>query len=188
MCSYLEIIVRESRVNLTPSTVVIVLSFSTIVAGFTATFLVDIFGRRQLLFISGLGVSVSLLLLGTHFYLLSLDFDGNNLYWLPLIALFIFFVTYNYGLGPIPTTLVGEMFPHSLKVFASFCFSSSSSLFAFLSALSFQPFHALVGESIAYWISGLCVFLCVPFTYFFVNETKGKSLLEIQKSLASIKK
>ncbi|GAB1865756.1 Sugar transporter ERD6-like 6 [Camponotus japonicus] len=182
MNSYAEIVVIKSGVSITPSIVVMALGFSTIVAGFTAVLVVDKFGRKNLLIVSSIGVAISLAVLGLHFYLLSLNFDPEKLTWLPITSLLTFSIFVSYGFIPIPGTLLSEIFPANLKNLASLCIGSSNSMLSFLFIKSFQPFINAVGETIVFWTYGFVVLTAVPYVWYLIPETKGKSLLEIQQS------
>ncbi|XP_053997126.1 facilitated trehalose transporter Tret1-like isoform X1 [Hylaeus anthracinus] len=182
MTSYSEIIVTKSKVSITPSIVVTILGFATIVAGLTATLLIDRLCRKTLLIISSLGTSISLAILGLHFHFLSVGYDSSNLTWLPIIAMLSFNLSVAGGLQPIPSTLLGEMFPASLKNVASLCVSSSNALMSFTSSRSYQPYLDLVGDKFVFWTYGVCMLFCAPYVYFLIPETTGKSLLEIQRS------
>ncbi|XP_029169071.1 facilitated trehalose transporter Tret1-like isoform X2 [Nylanderia fulva] len=183
MTSYAEIVVTNSGVSITPSIVVMALSFSTIVAGSTAVLLVDTLGRKNLLIVSCVGVFVSLVALGLHFHLLSLNFDPEKLTWLPITSLLSFNLFVSYGLIPVPGTLLGEMFPANLKTLASLCIASGNATLSFLFARTFQPFIAAAGEKVVFWSYGFVVLTAVPYIWYLIPETKGKSLLEIQQSV-----
>ncbi|XP_014476289.1 PREDICTED: facilitated trehalose transporter Tret1-like [Dinoponera quadriceps] len=180
--SYAEIILINSGVNVTPSIVVMVLGFSTIVVGSTVTLVVDRFGRKNLLIVSSIGVAVSLVVLGLHFYLLSLGLNSEMLTWLPITSLLFFNIFASYGLIPVPATLLSEMFPANLKNLASLCIALGNATFAFTFAKTYQPFIDVAGETIVFWSYGLFVLLAVPYVWYFIPETKGKSLLEIQQT------
>jgi len=163
--------------------VVMAMCFATVVAGFIAVLLVDRFGRKNLLILSSVGVAISLIVLGLHFYLLSLNFDPEKLTWLSITSLLCFNLFVACGLSTIPSTLVGEMFPANLKNLASLCIFSSNALFSFIFVKSYQPFINLVGETIVFWSYGLFVLGAVPYVRYLIPETTGKSLLEIQRSI-----
>lgn len=182
MNSYAEIVVIKSGVSITPSIVVMALGFSTIVAGFTAVLVVDKFGRKNLLIVSSIGVAISLAVLGLHFYLLSLNFDSDKLTWLPITSLLTFSIFVSYGFIPIPGTLLSEIFPANLKNLASLCIGSSNAMLSFLFIKSFQPFIDAAGETIVFWTYGFVVLTAVPYVWYLIPETKGKSLLEIQRA------
>ncbi|CAK9817737.1 Facilitated trehalose transporter Tret1 [Anthophora quadrimaculata] len=183
LTSYAEIILTKSEITVRPSLVVMILGFTTIVAGFSATLLVDKLGRRCFLMMSGVGTSLSLALLGLHFHLLSLEFDPAALTWLPIVALLTFNLSMSSGLQPIPSTLLGEMFTANMKNMASLCVSSSNALLSFASAKTYQPYLDLVGDKFVYWTYSICVLFSVPYVYFLIPETAGKSLLEIQRAI-----
>nr|XP_033186596.1 facilitated trehalose transporter Tret1-like [Bombus vancouverensis nearcticus] len=183
LSSYAEIILIKSRIAVKPSLVVTILGFSTIIAGLASMFLVDKFGRKCFLIMSGIGTSMSLALLGLHFHLLSLEYDPNNLTWLPIVALLTFNLSMSCGLQPIPSTLLGEMFTANMKNMASLFVSSSNALLSFASAKSYQPFLDLVGDKFVYWTYSICVLFSAPYVYFLIPETSGKSLIEIQRSI-----
>ncbi|CAL7933121.1 unnamed protein product [Xylocopa violacea] len=129
------------------------------------------------------GTSISLALLGLHFHLLSLEYDPKSLTWLPIIALLMFNLSICSGLQPIPSTLLGEMFTANMKNMASLFVSSTNALLSFASAKTYQPFLDLVGDKFVYWTYSVGVLFCVPYVYFLIPETAGKSLLEIQQSI-----
>lgn len=181
--SYAEIIVTNTGVSINPSIVVIVLGSFTIIAGFTAILVVDRFGRKNLLIVSSIGVAVSLAALGLHFHFLSLNFDPEKLTWLPITSLLAFNIFVSYGLMPVPSALLGEMFPTSLKNLASLCIASGNAMSSFMFAKTYQPFIDVAGEKIVFWTYGLIVLAAVPYVWYFIPETKGKSLLEIQQSV-----
>ncbi|XP_012227042.1 facilitated trehalose transporter Tret1-like [Linepithema humile] len=183
MNSYAEIVVIKSGVSITPSFVVMALGLSSIIAGSTAIFVVDKFGRKNLLIVSIIGVTVSLTALGLHFYLLSMNFDSEKLTWLPITSLLSFGIFVSYGLVPVPSALQGEMFPADLKNLASLCIASGNAMLSFLFAKTFQPFIDVAGETVVFWSYGLFVLAAVPYVWYLIPETKGKSLLEIQQSL-----
>ncbi|XP_076620668.1 facilitated trehalose transporter Tret1 isoform X2 [Colletes latitarsis] len=182
MSTYAEIIVTRTQVSITPSLVVTILGLATIVAGSTATLLIDRLGRKTLLIISSLGTSIALTVLGLHFHLLSLEYDANKLTWLPIISLLSFNLSVAIGLHPIPSTLLGEMFPAHLKTVASLWVGSSNALMSFASTRTYQPYLDLVGEKFVFWTYAICMLISAPYFYFLIPETKGKSLLEIQHS------
>lgn len=181
--SYAEIILTKGQISITPSLVVTILGFSMIVAGLSATLLVDKLGRRCLLIMSGIGTSLSLALLGLHFHLLSLEYDPTSLTWLPIMALLTFNLAMCSGFQPIPSTLLGEMFTANMKNIASLCVSSSNALLSFGSTKTYQPFLDLVGDKFVYWTYSICMLFSIPYVYFLIPETAGKSLIEIQRSV-----
>lgn len=183
--SYAEIIITSSKVSVTPSIVVMGLGLFNIMAGATAIFVVDKLGRRNLLIVSSIGVAISLSVLGLNFHFVSLNFDPEKLTWLLIVSLISFNVFVCYGLIPIPSTLLGEMFPANLKNLAALCVASGNAMLTFMFAKTYQPFLNVAGETIVFCSYGLIVLGAVPYVWYFIPETKGKSLLDIQRSVKS---
>ncbi|XP_076292223.1 facilitated trehalose transporter Tret1 [Lasioglossum baleicum] len=181
MFTYAEIIVTKSQINLKPSLAVTIFGIAMVVAGSTATLLVDRLGRRCLLIVSGLGSSIALALLGLHFHLLSLEYDGGSLTWLPMVALILFNISVSAGLQPVPSTIMGEVFQANLKNMGCLFVSSSNALLSFASAKTYQPYLNLVGDKYVFWSYGFGMLFLAPYVYFLLPETTGKSLLEIQR-------
>lgn len=181
--AYAEIIVISTKVNITPSIVVIALCSATVVAGSIAILLVDRLGRKNLLILSSVGVTISFAFLGLHFYLLSLNFDPEKLTWLPITSLLSFNLFVSCGLSTVPSTLLSEIFPANLKNLASLFIFSTNALSSFLFVKSYQPFVNLAGETIVFWSYGLFVLGAVPYVRYLIPETTGKSLLEIQRTI-----
>lgn len=87
------------------------------------------------------------------------------------------------GLGIIPNTIIGEVFTTSVRSKGSTLAMTTSWLFGFLTSTAFGALLETVGGHVLFWFFS-CVCACaVLFTIFFVPETKGKTLLEIQEAL-----
>jgi MFS family permease len=182
--NYMEIIVVSSRVSVTPSTIVTATGLCSIISGLFATFLVDKFGRRLLLVSSSFGMALALTSLGLHFKLLNMGYDPGSLTWLPCACLLFYTVSYSAGCGCIPSALMGELFSPRLKTIASLSFSGTSAVFSSLSTGTFLPFLNLVGASYLFWFFAAGIYVSVIYYYFYVPETMGKSLKDIQKPIS----
>uniref|UniRef100_A0ABD2VU16 Major facilitator superfamily (MFS) profile domain-containing protein n=1 Tax=Trichogramma kaykai TaxID=54128 RepID=A0ABD2VU16_9HYME len=180
--NYMEIIITSSRVTIEASTIVTSIQGCSIVSGLLATFRVDRYGRRFLLIASSLGMALSLTSLGVHFLLLRrFDFDPARLTWLPCLCLLCYSMSYTAGCGCIPSALVGELFSPRLKTLASLVFSATSAVFSSLSTMTFLPFLELVGPAALFWFYSAGIYASIVYYYYYVPETMGKSLQDIQK-------
>nr|XP_018900261.1 PREDICTED: facilitated trehalose transporter Tret1-like [Bemisia tabaci] len=146
--------------------------------------LVDRVGRKPLLYFSSIGIFVSMLPTSLWYYLdreTSTDVSGAN--WVPLAGVLIFGLTFTMGLGAIPSIYQGEMFSSSLKGIGS---ALTVGVCAGSSALSVSVFAVLVkfvglyAPFLLFAAVGPATFL---FVYYFVMETRGKSLQAIQDEL-----
>lgn len=131
---------------------------------------------------SSLGVSVAMAGLGIHFHLLEHGVD-ENLQWLPLASIFLFDMSFFAGLMCVPSAVLSELFPTSVKCIAACIASLVGAIFAFVATKSYQPMIFLIGQSNVYFLHAALIILVVPYALVCMPETKGKTLQEIQDDL-----
>lgn len=145
---------------------------------------VEKFGRRPSYFYSILGSGFVLLALALYFYL-----DQNNivnlemLSWFPLAGMILWVITYSFGLGIVPTLMLGELFSASIK---SKGLSFLIALFGISVLISMNLFNLLtthIGLYAPFFVYGITCLISAFFTLRWVPETKGKTLEEIQQIL-----
>lgn len=156
-------------------------------SGLAATFLVDHFGRRVLLLTSTLGVGVSLTAVGIYFYLqdsIKLKAETLNIFsFLPLVGILGFNIFYAIGIGNIPYVMQAELFPINVKAVASSAATMSACIFSFAVAKGYQSVKDFFGHYTVFWIFAFIAYLGIFFVYFYVPETKGKTLEEIHDKM-----
>ena len=140
---------------------------------FAITF-IDKIGRRLLYLIGSMGMMVTLLLLATSFYL---KMDGI----FTLICIMLFIAFFASCIGPVFWTLVSEIFPNRIRGKAVAFASFTQWIFNFLVVLLFPHFLISAGGAATFLFLALMALLQWLFTYFYVPETKGKSLEEIEQ-------
>lgn len=79
---------------------------------------------------------------------------------------------------------MGEMFPNNIKSLASTLTASFCWILSFIVTRSFNEIVETFGNDYTFWLFGLFCALAIPFVYFIMPETKGKTLMEIQRLLA----
>ncbi|CAH0697050.1 unnamed protein product [Spodoptera exigua] len=164
---------------------------STIIVGLTQIFaasiaplLVDRIGRKILLLVSTAACSLSMAALGTYFYLYNNGYAiAEDLQWLSLVSLMLFFVFYFSGFGIIPNTFIGEMFTDTCRGFCSTFSATVGWIVGFGVTTSFGYILLAWGPSTTFYIFTATCTIAFLFSAAFVPETKGKSLLQIQEFL-----
>ncbi|KAF4532913.1 hypothetical protein B566_EDAN001517 [Ephemera danica] len=170
--------------TLSPSLAAIIVGVVQVGVTYAATILVDKAGRRILLMLSSSVMALCLAVLGVHFYLLETGVDVSNLGLIPLASVVLFIVMFSLGFGPIPWTMLGELFPGHIKGAASALACVENYILCFAVTKTFQNLLDTLGSSFTFWIfAGICAIGTV-FVFFRVPETKGKSLEEIQQEMA----
>ncbi|XP_034952225.1 uncharacterized protein [Chelonus insularis] len=164
---------------------IIVALVQAVMAG-VAALIVDRAGRKPLLLFSSAFMSLSLIALGLYFKLKDGDQDVSNLGWLPLLSLTLFMIAFSIGLGPIPWMLMGELFTAETKALASGLAVMLNWFLVFLVTKTFPSMKEQLGAGVTFWVfAGIMAFATV-FEYFFLIETKGKTLQEIQNELNGV--
>lgn len=181
---YMETILRSSKVTvIEPSVIVIIVTATGIVGSLLSMFLIDKFGRRILMIVSSLAVTISLICLSTQYQLLYAGYDPAHLQALPIFSVLLFQISIYIGLVSIPNAVLGEIFPPHVKCVAG-CFASIiGALSSFISTSTYQPLINLLTEKYLFYVYALLLITAVPYTYFYMPETKGKSLQQIQEEL-----
>ena len=145
-----------------------------------AVFFTDRLGRKPLLYFGLTGVMLSLFALGTSFAFA--DVLGASLKWVAVGSLVTYIICFAMSLGPIGWILVSEVFPLKIRGVAMSICTVSNFAFNFFVVGSFPVLLHRIGGAWTFWIFGIVSLLCIIFVYFFVPETKGISLEEIESN------
>ncbi|XP_024943558.1 facilitated trehalose transporter Tret1 isoform X2 [Cephus cinctus] len=180
---YTVLIFKDAGSTIDPNLATIVIGMIEVVMTVIVALVIDKYGRKPLLIVSG---SAMALCLGVFGYYLKLKDDGTDVTsigWLPFTCLSLFNVVFSVGFGAVPFTIISEIFPLETKgVATSICIVFSWALVFTVTKL-FPLLDEKLGSAVTFWIfAGFCAMASL-FTYFFVPETKGKSIQQIQKKL-----
>eukprot|EP00249_Psilotum_nudum_P017033 c26119_g1_i4 orf=326-1213(-) len=142
-----------------------------------AVFKVDQLGRRPLLIVGISGIVLSLFLLVTH-YSFS---QGYPI--LAVISLLLYVGCYQVSFGPISWLMVSEIFPlrtraRALSIAVLVNFASNA-----IVTFSFAPIQDLLGAASTFSCFLVVGLVSLFFVIYYVPETKGLSLEEIESKL-----
>ena len=145
-----------------------------------AVFFTDRLGRKPLLYFGLIGVMLSLFALGTSFAFAGVL--GSSLKWVAVGSLVTYIICFAMSLGPIGWILVSEVFPLKIRGVAMSICTVSNFAFNFFVVGSFPIMLHRIGGAWTFWMFGFVSLLCIIFVYFFVPETKGISLEQIESN------
>lgn len=180
--------------NVTNASLVSVLvSIVQIVFTLFSCFMVDRSGRRILLMISGFTMFSCMFILGVY-YDITVFNDGekhvdifdhrtvpvSSISWLAVLCVIVYIIAFSVGWGPIPWMLMSELFSPIARDTAGSIVNLINWLSAFLVVKFFPDMKAALYAQGVFWFFGGFAFLSFLFTLFFVPETKGKTLEEIE--------
>lgn len=181
--SYAQLIFDEVGSDLGGAESTIVLAVVQLAAAALSSVTVDKFGRKPLLLFSVLAPAICNTIVGVYFFLRSSEKDVSTLAWLPMTALMVFIVAYSLGLASVVFVVLGEVFPKNLRATAGAVFTIVASAIGFGVAKMFQIVTDSIGIYATFWIFAGCSYIFVPFIWFVLPETKGKSLDTILEEL-----
>ena len=145
-----------------------------------AIFFTDRLGRKPLLYFGLTGVMLSLAALGCAFAFESAL--GSNLKYVAVGSLVTYIICFAMSLGPIGWIIVSEVFPLKIRGIAMSICTVSNFAFNFFVVGSFPILIHKIGGAYTFWGFAIVSFLCILFVYFFVPETKGISLEQIESN------
>ena len=142
--------------------------------------LIDRAGRKKLLIVGSLGMSVCLGLVARTFY--TQDFSGFGL----LIYLLIYIMFFAFSTGAVIWVLIAEIFPNSVRgkgqSFGSFTHWFFAALITFLFPVIEKISQFGVGHAFMFFSVMMIVQVIVVWKYF--PETKGRTLEELGENLS----
>ncbi len=157
----------------------VIVGIANVVFTVVAILTVDRLGRKPLLIIGGLVMGVAMVTLG-------FQFQANAVGTGPLIAAITYIAGFALSWGPVTWVLLSEMFPNAVKNRAMAIAVAAQWIANLFVSWSFKilignsVLNALFNHGFPYWIYGAMSFLAAAFVYFYVPETKRRTLEEIQ--------
>lgn len=181
--AYYQILIRQAT-NLSPVMGSVALLVIQIVMNWISYYFVDKLGRKVIMLTSATLTMLVLLTMAIFFTLKDyLDVDMTGLDWFPLAAMAVFVTTFSLGLGVVAAIFISEIYSASIKSKALGLGSVVFAVSMMSSTKLYQYFADHFSMAVPFYAFAFATFLNVLFTYFFLPETKGKTLEEIQQEL-----
>ncbi|NGN64254.1 sugar porter family MFS transporter [Streptomyces sp. A7024] len=138
--------------------------------------LVDKAGRRPMILVSLAVMAVSVFLLGLAFMT-----GMNSLF--TLLFMVIYIAAFAGGLGPIFWTLIGEIFPPSVRAEGSAVSTAVNWISNFIVSLAFLPLAGAIGQGETFWIFAAICAVAFVFVSKYLPETRGRDPEQIETAL-----
>jgi MFS transporter, SP family, galactose:H+ symporter len=142
-----------------------------------AMFLVDRAGRRPLLLIGIAGMIITLGVLGVSF---SISNPSGQLAWIAVICLMGYVASFAVSLGPIFWLLIAEIYPLRIRGLAEGTAATFNWASNLIVSLTFLTLVEKLGASSTFLLYALASVASWLFAYWFVPETKGRTLEQIE--------
>ncbi|XP_038208433.1 facilitated trehalose transporter Tret1-like [Zerene cesonia] len=161
----------------------VIIGVVNFISTFIATAIIDRLGRKMLLYISSVAMIFTLVPLGAYFYIRDVGTDVSAYGWLPLACLVIYVLGFSIGFGPIPWLMLGEILPSKIRGSAASMATGFNWTCTFIVTKTFHNIVAVINMYGTVWLFAALCIAGLFFVIFFVPETRGKSLEEIEKKL-----
>ncbi|CAG9768476.1 unnamed protein product [Ceutorhynchus assimilis] len=180
----LQIILEEANSEyIESSTASIMFALLMLISTGVASAFIDKYGRRFLLISSSFTTGLALLVLSIFFHLQYNGHDVSGLSWIPAACVMIYAATFKVGLGLVPIVMIAEIFPTTVKALGMTVADVFYVLGAVLSINLYQVFYDKFGLHVPLYIFAACSIGMMLVTIFWIPETKGKTLDEVQLML-----
>ena len=165
--------------------ITMITGFTNIVTTLVAIACIDRFGRKPLLLLGSIGMTITLGAMAWVFAISPLNAEGfpvlspsAGLTALFAANIYVFF--FGFSWGPVVWVLLGEMFNNKIRASALALGAGVQWIANFVISTTFPPIAFNLGLGIAYGMYAAFALLSLFFVYAFIKETKGKELEEME--------
>jgi len=145
-----------------------------------AIWFIDRLGRKPLLYIGLTGMTLSLGMLGLAFYLPGMM---GALKILTVLSVIFYIASFAISLGPIFWLIIAEIYPLKVRGRAMSLATLANWGFNMAVASTFLTLTEKLGKAGAFWFYAVVCIFAMVFCYFYVPETKGQTLENIENFL-----
>ena len=167
---------------------------SQLIATFIAVVLVDMLGRKVLFIVSSITVCLSSCLLGIEFLITDTICGGatgngttsahaichHSIGWLAILAAIGVIIGFSLAWGPIPWLMMSELLPLRVRSLGGSVTTFFNWSCATLITFTFESYASAISPKFAWWSFSIVMLVSVFCVIFFLPETKGCSLEQIE--------
>lgn len=165
--------------------ITMITGFTNIVTTLIAIAFIDRFGRKPLLILGSIGMTITLGAMAWVFAISPLSEQGFPVLsasagLVALLAANIYVFCFGFSWGPVVWVLLGEMFNNKIRASALALGAGVQWIANFLVSTTFPPIAFNLGLGWAYGLYAGSALLSFFFVYAFIKETKGKELEDME--------
>ncbi|KAK0166301.1 hypothetical protein PV328_004734 [Microctonus aethiopoides] len=164
------------------------------VTSIITAFLSRSIGRRTLCIVSGIGMAISMFIATIYLYTMLIIDNNNQLMiiltehkWILLCVILFYVFTSSFGFAVIPWTLIGELLPISFRGIGGGFMVSFAYIVMFIVVQNYPNAIVTLGPENIFLFFGIMSLIGTIVIYYFLPETLGKSLTEIEKYFSTNK-
>ena len=157
---------------------IVITGIANVLFTFVALYTIEKWGRRTLMLIGAGGLGIIYAILGTCYFM---GMTGVLMVALVVAAISCYAMT----LGPVTWTLLAEIFPNRVRGIAMATCTFALWVGCCTLTFFFPPMNATLGTYGSFWVYAAICICTFIFLFRRCPETKGKSLEQLEKELAS---
>lgn len=127
--------------------------------------------------------AICLFTIGSYYNAKDWGYNIEDYRWIPLVALCVNAIAFCHGTALVTWALLGELFTIEAKKVIAPIGQIVSHALTFIIVLSFPTLVVWIGTGNVFYIFSASTFVDIIFAYFFIPETRGKTIQEIQEAL-----
>lgn len=187
LTAYLQPVFNKVETSISSNICAVFVSTVQILCYIAAASGVERWGRRNILLFSVSASIIPLFIIGLYFHLKLKGYAiVESCNWIPVAGIGIFTVVNGFGTASVPVVIMNEFFTNQVKATATSIIVLVSGVVTALNLFGFPIIMESVGLGWCFWIFTSNCIVGSIFVYFFLPETKGKNLLEIQQILKQL--
>ncbi|KKD39182.1 sugar porter family MFS transporter [Limnoraphis robusta] len=164
--------------------VTVITGITNIITTLVAIAFVDKFGRKPLLLLGSLGMTITLGTMAVLFSNATVNASGEPTLTglagiLALLAANLYVFCFGFSWGPIVWVMLGEMFNNQIRGIALAVAAAVQWVANFIVSTTFPPLLSQFGLGSAYGLYTTAAAISFFFVWFFIRETKGLELEEM---------
>ncbi|XP_058060057.1 facilitated trehalose transporter Tret1-like [Anopheles bellator] len=167
----------EAGVAIDPFLSAVFVGLTRVVTTVLMSFISDKFGRRPPALFSGFGMACCMFGLALCAIF---PVKGTTLGWIPTVLLVAFIFTATLGFLTLPFSMNAEVYPTKIRGFASGLTIFFGYTMSFIIIKVYPSLVETIGNANVFIMFGCLSVLGIAFVYFFLPETKGRTLEEIE--------
>jgi len=165
----------EAGVGMDPFLCTVLIGITRVIATLCVGYVLDLVGRKKPSIFSGISMAICMFGL----YLCAL-YDMTSINWLPVVLIIIYIFTSTLGLLTIPFVMIAEIYPQKIRGLASGLTICAAYIMSFIIIKAYPTMVYVMGTKYVFVFYGLVSVGGIFFVWFFLPETKGKTLQEIE--------
>jgi len=160
----------------------VIIGFTNLVFTMAALAIIDHFGRRRLMLVGSIGYIISLAAASIAFFTYGTEFTpaGGKAV---LLALIVFIASHAFGQGELIWVFISEIFPNRVRARGQALGSFTHWFMAAAVSWTFKPIAGSLGGGPVFAVYAVMMVLQLLWVIFYMPETKGVPLEEIQRKL-----